>query len=83
MTSQRMNGEVNLALENWERKCILLTQFTIIFTVIAVSLFNLTRQTGDSQLWTNILVGFLGYLVPSPISSMTSALKAKVTNNSP
>lgn len=72
-----MNGNQQTQYVNFERKYISIAQFVVIFTVLVVSLFNLTTQIGDANLWTNLLVGALGFLIPSPLS-----LKGKNSENS-
>ena len=39
-------------------------QIIILYTVILVSIYNLTREQGDSNLWTALLSSSLGYLLP-------------------
>ncbi len=41
-------------------------QIGIIYVVIISCIVNLTRQNGDSNLWTALLSGCLGYIIPSP-----------------
>jgi hypothetical protein len=41
-------------------------QVVIIFIVICTSLVNLTFGFGNQNLWTVILTGSLGYLMPNP-----------------
>ena len=45
---------------------IFLCQIVVLYTVIVVSIYNLTRGNGDSNLWTALLSSCLGYLLPSP-----------------
>ena len=41
-------------------------QISLIFIVIVVSLVNLTMSWGNNELWTAILTGSLGYVLPNP-----------------
>ena len=41
-------------------------QVIVLYTVIVVSIFNLTIGLGDSTLWTALLSSSLGYLLPNP-----------------
>ena len=41
-------------------------QFIVIFVVICVSSVNLTFQWGNQNLWTGILIGSIGYIMPGP-----------------
>ncbi len=45
---------------------VFLCQIVVLYTVIVVSIYNLTRGTGDSNLWTALLSSCLGYLLSSP-----------------
>ena len=47
-------------------------QILLIFTVVCVSLLNLTLQWGNQNLWTVILTASFGYIMPNP--------KLKVSN---
>jgi hypothetical protein len=38
----------------------------ILYTVIVVSIYNLTVESENSTLWTALLSSFLGYLLPNP-----------------
>ena len=41
-------------------------QVALIFIVVCVSLLNLTLEWGNLNLWTVILTGSLGYIMPNP-----------------
>ena len=42
-------------------------QVIILYTVILTSIYNLTRGNSElSNLWTSLLSGSLGYLLPNP-----------------
>jgi hypothetical protein len=45
---------------------LFLFQVVLIFFVVCVSLLNLTYQWGNLNLWTVILTGSLGYIMPNP-----------------
>ena len=42
------------------------TQILVIYSVIVVSLFNLTRGHEPSSLWISLLSSCLGYVLPNP-----------------
>ena len=60
-------------------------QVLIIFIVVCASLFNLTFEKGNQNLWTVILTGSLGYIMPNPklknVSEEISFDKKKSNNN--
>jgi hypothetical protein len=41
-------------------------QIIIIFIVVCVCLVNLSFQWGNQNLWTVVLTGSLGYIMPNP-----------------
>ena len=45
---------------------VYLCQVFILYTVIVVSIYNLTVQSDKPTLWTALLSSSLGYLLPSP-----------------
>ena len=45
---------------------VFLCQVLILYTVIVVSIYNLTVQSQNSTLWTALLSSCLGYLLPIP-----------------
>ena len=49
-----------------EEKIVFLCQVVILYTVIVVSIYNLTVGHGDSTLWTALLSSSLVYLLPNP-----------------
>jgi hypothetical protein len=49
---------------------VLLCRVLILYTVIVVSIYNLTVQSQNSTLWTALLSSCLGYLLPSPTIKM-------------
>ena len=48
---------------------IVVAQVLMIFVVISVSLFNLTRSAENKDLWVSLLSSSVGYLLPSPLLS--------------
>ena len=62
------------ATDSWHifgRECpkeeiVFLCQVIILYTVIVVSIYNLTVAHDDSTLWTALLSSSLGYLLPNP-----------------
>ena len=48
------------------REVIFFAQVVILYVVICVSLANLTLGIGNQTLWSSLLGGALGYLLPSP-----------------
>ena len=49
-----------------QSEIVFFAQIILIYAVVGVSLFNLSRGHGDSQLWTALLSSCLGYLLPNP-----------------
>ena len=41
-------------------------QVVVLYTVIVVSIYNLTKTDANSNLWTALLSSCLGYLLPNP-----------------
>jgi len=41
-------------------------QLVVVFTIILTALVNLTFVESDTCLWTGLISGALGYLVPNP-----------------
>lgn len=48
------------------REVIFFAQVIILYVVICVSLANLTLNIGKQALWSSLLAGSLGYLLPAP-----------------
>lgn len=48
------------------REVIFFAQVVILYVVICVSLANLSLGIGNQSLWSSLLAGSLGYLLPSP-----------------
>ena len=46
---------------------IVLAQIIVVYIVIAVSLFNLTKGSENKELWVSLLSSSVGYLLPSPV----------------
>lgn len=45
---------------------VFFTQVILIYIVVIVSVYNLTIGHPDSKLWTALLTGNIGYLLPNP-----------------
>ena len=45
---------------------VFFAQILILYTVIIVSVYNLSVEHGDSNLWTALLSSSLGYMLPNP-----------------
>ena len=50
-------------------------QVTVIFIVICTSLINLALENGNKNLWTLILSGSLGYILPNPRIKVEKPIK--------
>ena len=48
------------------REVIFFTQVAILYVVICVSLANHSLGIGNQTLWSSLLAGCLGYLLPAP-----------------
>ena len=46
---------------------VFLCQELILYTVIVVSIYNLTVESENSTLWTALFSSCLGYLLPNPM----------------
>ena len=49
-----------------KEEIVFLCQVIILYTVIVVSIYNLTVAHDESTLWTALLSSSLGYLLPNP-----------------
>jgi hypothetical protein len=49
-----------------QSEIVFLCQVIILYTVIVVSIYNLTVGNANSNLWTALLSSCLGYLLPNP-----------------
>ena len=47
-------------------------QMIVVFSIVAVSLYNLTSSKGDGKLWTALLSSCLGYVLPNPSISTSN-----------
>ena len=45
---------------------VYLCQIVLILSIVFASIYNLTQQLGDQQLWTALLSSCMGYLLPNP-----------------
>ena len=50
-----------------KEEIVFFCQIIILYTVIVVSIYNLTVGHGDSTLWTALLSSSLGYLFPNQL----------------
>ena len=74
MTSTRSVEDVVDAADGWHlfgtecpnEEIVFFCQVIILYTVIVVSIYNLTVGHDDSTLWTALLSSSLGYLLPNP-----------------
>ena len=74
MTSTRSVEDVVDAADGWhifgtgypKEEIVLFCQVIILYTVIVVSIYNLTVGHGDSTLWTALMGSSLSYLLPNP-----------------
>ena len=49
-----------------KEEILFLCQVLVLFTVILISIYNLTTGHDNSNLWTALLSSSLGYLLPNP-----------------
>lgn len=61
-------------IEYPRREIVFFSQIFIIYTVIVTSIFNLSFNTGNTNLWTVLLSSCLGYLLPNPSVSKDGSL---------
>ena len=54
------------SVPNAPREKLCSCQVVVLYTVIVVSIYNLTVGHCDSTLWTALLSSSLGYLLPNP-----------------
>ena len=74
MTSTRSVEDVVGAADGWhifgtecpKEEIVFFCQGITLYTVIVVSIYNLTVEHGDSTHWTALLSSSLGYLLPNP-----------------
>lgn len=45
---------------------VYISQIVVIFLVVIASIYNLSTNVGDQQLWTALLSSSMGYLLPNP-----------------
>ena len=68
------NGNGSQNSRNWKvcgsnvprSELVFFSQVVIIYVVVCLCLYNLTTGRGDSNLWSALLSGCLGYLLPNP-----------------
>lgn len=63
-----MNDNLSTSSQSLRRPDIILfsVQVLIVFIVVCTSLINLTFNYGNQNLWTVVLTGSLGYVMPNP-----------------
>ena len=74
MTSAHSVEDVVDAADGWHlfgtefprEEIVFFCQVIILYTVIVVSIYNLTVGHDDSTLWNALLSSSLGYLLPNP-----------------
>ena len=49
-----------------KEEIVFLCQVVVLYTVILISIYNLTTGHANSNLWTAMLSSSLGYLLPNP-----------------
>ncbi len=71
-----MENKLNIEKNTFPKPDVVLFVFQVllIFIVVCVSLMNLSLQWGNQNLWTVVLTGSLGYIMPNP--------KLKLSNGS-
>ena len=64
-----------------KKELVYCCQLIVVFVVIAVALFNLTFKDEDTDtcLWSSLISGSLGYLVPSPTLSRNESILSDAT----
>ena len=45
---------------------VYICQIILILSIVFASIFNLSQERGDQQLWTALLSSCMGYLLPNP-----------------
>ena len=53
---------------------VFFSQILIIYTIIAVSIFNLSTSSEQQNLWITLLSSCVGYLLPSPVITKKNVL---------
>jgi len=49
-----------------QSEVVFFAQVILIYAVVITSIVNLTIGSSDSKLWTALLTGHIGYLLPNP-----------------
>lgn len=58
-------------------------QMASVFLVVLVSLVNLSLNVGNQQLWTIVLTGSLGYIMPNPKIKVVNGKTRNGVDDSP
>ena len=45
---------------------VFVCQITLVFCVVVASIYNLTTERGDRDLWVALLSSCIGYVIPNP-----------------
>jgi len=63
-----MDSRPNSHIRCTKKELVYCCQLIVVFVVIVVALFNLTFRDDDTDtcLWSSLISGSLGYLVPNP-----------------
>ena len=56
-------------------------QMIIISIVVIMSMYNLTYNVGDTNMWTALLSSSIGYILPNPKIKFTDETKKQHHNN--
>ena len=56
-------------------------QVIVIYTVIVVSIYNLTVGGGNSNLWTSLLSSSIGYSLPNPTIKFKKKIRPDPTSS--
>jgi len=60
---------------------LFLFQMFIISIVVIMSIYNLTYDVGDTNMWTALLSSSIGYILPNPKIKFTDETKKQPYNN--
>jgi hypothetical protein len=53
---------------------VFICQMILIYVVVAVSLFNLSKDNGPSHLWVALLSSAIGYTLPNPSIDLSTKI---------
>jgi len=71
-----MDSQSNSRKRCTKKELIYCSQLIAVFVVVVIALFNLTFRDGDTDtcLWSSLISGSLGYLVPNPSVSRNESI---------